>query len=188
MRAAFVRNCDPDGTCHFDLTTPLTINTQTMTSNGMSLAGKLAAGNYNFRHIDVAVNVVGTGVLDCTDTGSPDCFGSGYLQYGLTDDGSTAGVLGFDGQYRTFDFGVATIDHAKAITAERYITTPIGSADQGLISQVQAVQFRGRPMDGVYQFRIFDTPALHFDHIQDIQLILNYHYWSRVTTAANSSR
>jgi hypothetical protein len=187
MRAAFVHNCDADGTCHYDLTTPITIDTQTMTANGRSLAGKLATGNYNFRHIDVAVNVVGTGVIDCSSTGSPDCFGSGYLQYGLTDDGSTAGVLGFDGQYRVFDFGIATIDHSKAITAERYITTPIGSADQSLIGQFQAVQFRGRPIDGTYQLRIYDTPALRFGQIQDIQLILSYHYWSRVTTANSSN-
>ena len=187
MRAAFQRNCDPDGTCHFDLTTPLVINTQTMTSNGMPLAGKLATGNFNFRHIDVAVNVVGTGVLDCSSTGSPDCFGSGFLQYALDDDGGNVGVLGFDGQYRFFDFGTATINHAKAVTAERYITTPVSSADQQLVGQFEAVQFRGRPIDGVYHLKIFDTPALRFDQIQDIQLILNYHYWSRVITSNNSN-
>jgi hypothetical protein len=187
LRAAFVRNCDPDGTCHYDLSMPITIDTQTMTSNGMSLAGKLAAGNYNFRHIDVAVNVVGTGVIDCSGTGSPDCFGSGYVQYALSDNGSIAGVLGFDRQYRTFDFGTATIEHGKAVTAERYITTPIGSSDQGLLNQVQAVQLRGRPIDGVYQFRIYDNPVLQFNQIQDVQFILNYHYWSRVATANNSN-
>ena len=187
MRAAFQRNCDPDGTCHFDLTTPLVIDTQAMTSNGMPLAGKLASGNFNFRHIDVALNIVGTGVLDCSSTGSPDCFGSGFLQYSLEHDATNVGVLGFDTQYRFFDFGTATIDHAKAISAERYITTPIGSADQQLIGQLEAVQFRGRPIDGVYHLKIFDTPALRFDQIQDIQLILNYHYWSRVITSNNSN-
>jgi hypothetical protein len=187
LRSAFQRNCDPDGTCHYDLTTPITINTQTMTSNGMSLAGKLATGNFNFRHIDVAVNVVGTGVIDCTSTGSLDCFGSGFLQYTLTDDGSNVGVLGFDNDYRQFDFGTATIDHAKALTAERYLTLPLGSSDQQLVSQIKQVQFRGRPMDGVYGLKIYDTPALHFDQIQDIQLVLDYHYWSRVVTSKSAN-
>ena len=158
-----------------------------MTSNGTSLAGKLAAGNFNYRHIDVAMNVVGTGVLDCTGTGSPDCFGSGFLQYDLTDDGSNIGVLGFDKQYRSFDFGSAVISRGKAVTAERYLTTPLGSSDQALIGQVQQVQFRGRPMDGVYNLRIYDTPALHFDQVQDVQLILSYHYWSQVSTSNNSN-
>jgi hypothetical protein len=187
LRGAFQRNCDADGTCHWDLTTPVVINTQSMTSDGLSIAGKLAKGNFNFRHIDVALNVVGTGVIDCTSTGSPDCFGSGFLQYALDDDATSVGVLGFDNQYRPFDFGTATIDHAKAVTAERYITTPVGSADQQLINQFLAVQFRGRPIDGTYHLKIFDTPALHFDRIEDIQVVLNYHYWSRVITASNSN-
>ncbi len=187
MRAAFTHNCDPDGTCHYDLNTPIAINTQTMTANGMSLAGKIAGGNYNFRHIDVAMNVVGTGVIDCTSTGSPDCYGSGFLQYTLTDDGSNVGVLGFDGQYRNFDFGTATISQAKAVTAERYITTPVGSDDQALVSQFLQTQFRGRPIDGIYTLRIYDTPALQFNQLQDVQIILNYHYWSKVVTAANSN-
>jgi hypothetical protein len=124
-------------------------------------------------------------VLDCTNTGSPDCYGSGFLQYQLTHDGTVAGVLGADGVSRTFNFGIGTIDHGKAITAERYITTPVGSADQSLISQFEAVQFSGRPMDGVYHLRIYDTPALKFANPQDIQPILNYHYWSRVQTGAH---
>jgi hypothetical protein len=86
-----------------------------------------------------------------------------------------------------FNFGVATIDHAKAVTAERYITTPLGSADQSLINQFLQVQFRGRPIDGTYTLRIYDTPALVFSNIQDIQLILNYHYWSAVQTSNNSN-
>ena len=187
LRAAFQRNCDPDGTCYYDLTTPIVIDTQTMTSNGTSLAGKLAAGNFNFRHIDVTMNVVGTGVIDCTSSGSPDCFGSGYLTYKLDHVANSVGILGYDGQYRTFDFGIASIDHAKALTAERYLTTPLGSADQSLVTQLAKPELRGRPIDGTYNLRIYDNPALHFGQIEDIQLVLNYHYWSRVSTSNTSN-
>jgi hypothetical protein len=183
MRANFVRNCDPDGTCYYDLETPITIDTQTMTSNGMSLAGKLAAGNYNFRHIDVAVNLVGTGVLNCSQTGSPDCYGSGYVTYDLTHIGDAIGVLGYDGQYRTFDFGTAALNHAKALASERYLTEPLSSTDQQLVNQFLQQQFRGRPIDGVYKLRIYDSPALQFQNLEDVQVVLNYHYWSRVTSS-----
>ncbi len=186
-RAAFKRNCDPDGTGYYDLQTPIAINTRDLTSNGMSLAGKLAAGNYNFRHVDLALNVAGTGVIDCSQTGSPDCQGSGYLTFTLTDDGSEIGVLGYDNEYRSFDFGSAVIDHGKALTAERYITTPVSSTDQGLLTQVLRTELRGRPIDGTYHLRIFDSPVLHFDQIQDIQLVLNYHYWSRITAPQNAN-
>jgi hypothetical protein len=187
LRASFTHNCDSDGTCHYDLNTPIVINTNTMTANGGSLAGKLATGNFNFRHIDVAMNVVGTGVINCQDTGSPDCYGSGFVQYTLRDDGSNVGVLGFDNQYRPFDFGKASINHAKAVTAERYITTPLAATDQQLIAQVQQVQFRGRPVDGVYRLSIYDSPQLQFNRIDDIQLVLSYHYWSRVETSNNAN-
>jgi hypothetical protein len=187
LRKAFVRDCDPDGTCFYDLQTPITINTQTLSSNGMSLAGKLAKGNYNFRHVDVALNIVGTGVIDCSQTGSPDCNGSGYLSYTLNDDGTNIGVLGFDRQYRRFDFGAANINDAKALTSERYLTTPLGSDDQQLINQFMKTELRGRPLDGTYTLRIYDTPALHFDHIQDIQVVLNYHYWSAIQAPQNAN-
>jgi tellurite resistance-related uncharacterized protein len=184
LRAAFTHTCDPDGTCHYDLKTPITINTQTLTANGNSLAGKLAAGNFNFRHINIALNIVGTGVVSCVQTGSPDCFGSAYVPYTLTHDGTNVGVLGWDGSYRDFDFGSASIDHGKALTAERYITIPISSADQQLISQpdIQKTEFAGRPLDGVYSLRIYDSPTFQFSQIQDIQWVINYHYWSRVVT------
>jgi hypothetical protein len=188
LRAAFEHRCDPDGTCFYELVTPVAINTQSMTSNGVSIVGKMASGNFNFRHIDVALNLVGTGVVDCSGTGSPDCYGSSFVQYTLTHDGSNVGVLGYDTQYRDFDFGIGVIDHAKALTAERYITTPIGSADQQLLNQpgIMKPEFRGRPIDGVYRLRIYDSPALRFDRLQDVQLVANYHYWSRISAPNNS--
>jgi hypothetical protein len=187
LRQAFQRSCDADGTCHYDLQIPVTINTQTLTSNGASLAGKLAKGNYNFRHVDVALNAVGTGVLDCSQSGSPDCQGSGFLAYDLTDDGSNIGVLGADREYRRFDFGAATINQGKLLTAERYLTSPLGSEDQQLINQFLKTELRGRPIDGTYYLRIYDSPALHFDQLQDIQFVLKYHYWSRIAAPQNAN-
>jgi hypothetical protein len=187
LRAAFQRNCDPSGACHYDLTQPISIDTQTMTSNGNSLVGKLAAGNFNFRHVTIGLNVVGTGVINCTQTSSPDCFGSAYLTYTLNDDGSNVGVLGYDNQYRFFDFGIANINGGKALTAERYLTLPLSSNDQQLVNQVLRQELAGRPVDGVYTLSIADSPVLHFDQVQDIQIILNYHYWSRVQTSNTSN-
>ncbi len=187
LLASFQRGCDVNGRCYYDLQTPITINTNTMAANGVSLAGKLASGNYNFRHVDVAVNVVGTGVIDCSQTNSPDCQGSGYLAYTLGHDASNVGVLGFDGQYRRFDFGTATINNGKALTAERYLTNPLGSDDQQLVSQFLKPELRGRPIDGTYSLRIYDSPALRFDQIQDIQLIFKYHYWSAIQAPQNAN-
>jgi hypothetical protein len=184
FQGSFIHQCDPTGACYYQLATPLTINTQQMTLNGISISNLLATGNYNFRHIDVALNLVGTGVIDCSSDPTPACYANGSVQYTLDHNGENVGVLAFDGQYRPFNFGIATIDHGNALAAERYITTPVGSADQSLLQQpgILQVPFRGRPLDGVYTLKIYDSPALNFDQLQDIQIILNYHYWSPIQT------
>ncbi len=183
LRDAFTRRCSAM-ICYYELTAPVVIDTAKLEVSGVSLVGKLASGNFNYRHIDVALNLVGTGVRDCTGSNSPDCYGSGYIEYTLDHNADNVGVLGFDGQSRAFDFGIGSINHGKALTAERYITTPIGSADQQLLSQPEIMkpELRGRPLDGIYRLRIHDTPALHWDRLDDIQIVLKSHYWSRVAT------
>ena len=132
--------------------------------------------------MDVSLNLVGTAVRDCSGTSSPDCYGSGYLEYTLAHDGNNVGILGFDNQARPFDFGIGSIEHGKALTAERYITTPVSSADQQLLAPLMKTELRGRPLDGIYRLRIYDTPALHWDRLEDVQIVLKYHYWSRIAT------
>jgi hypothetical protein len=182
LRAAFQHNCDASGSCFYDLTVPLIIDTEALNLGGSPLAGKLARGNYNYRHINIALNLVGTGVRDCTQTPTPDCFGTGYVEYDLQHNGTNAGITDYNGNTRVFDFGLANVQHGKALAAERYITMPIGTADQQLLTQagIQHVEFRGRPLDGAYHLRIWDSPALHFSQLQDVQIILNYRYWSEI--------
>jgi hypothetical protein len=188
LRAAFVHNCNTQSQCYYDLTTPLIVDTQTLNGGGNPpLSGKLARGNYNYRHVDVAVNLVGTGLRDCTSNPTPDCYGTGYVEYDLAHDGRNAGISDYNGNTRYFDFGVASIQHGKALAAERYMTVPLGANDQGLISQpgIQHIEFQGRPLDGVYRLRIWDSPALQWQQLQDIQVVLSYEYWSQIV--ANGS-
>jgi hypothetical protein len=189
LRNAFNHDCDVSGNCFYDLVLPIVIDTEALNLGGSPLAGKLAQGNYNYRHINVAVNLVGTGVRDCTGSPTNDCFGTGYLEYDLEDDGSEASITDYNGNTRVFDFAVAGIRHGKALTAERFITLPVGSADQSLLAQpgIQHVELRGRPLDGVYRLRIWDSPALKFNHLQDVQIILNYRYWSEIVSGATGT-
>jgi hypothetical protein len=165
------------------VTTPLIVDTQALNAGGAPpLAGKLARGNYNYRHVNVAVNLVGAGVRDCTNDPTPDCYATGYVEYDLAHDGRNAGIADYNGNTRYFDFGVASIQHGKALAAERYITVPVGANDQSLLSQagIQHIKFQGRPLDGVYRLRIWDSPALQWQQLQDVQIVLNYEYWSQI--------
>jgi hypothetical protein len=184
LRDSYQRVCDRKGACYYDLTNGIQLDTKTLTANGAPLIGRLASGNYNFRHIDVALNLVGTGVRDCAGSPAATCFGSAVIEYTLSHDGTDIGVLGFDGEAREFDFGIGVVEHGKALTAERYITMPVSSNDQTLLQQAGILkpELRGRPLDGTYRLRIYDSPAFRMDRLEDIQIVLKYRYWSRIET------
>ena len=65
---------------------------------------------------------------------------------------------------------------------------PLSSNDQALISQpgIEHIEFGGRPLDGTYHLRIWDTPDLNWSALQDIQIILNYEYWSQIQANGNT--
>ena len=146
------------------------------------LSGKFAGGNFNLRHITLAVNLVGTGIRDCGDAGEMGCYSSGYTEYSLHHDAFQSKIVGWNGARQTFSFGSAAINHGKALTTERYITFPIGSADNAMLAQpgIEKVEFRGRPLDGSYRLRIWDNGSLQWDRLEDVQLVLKYRYWSRI--------
>ena len=189
LRSSFTHNCDNTGVCSYDLSVPFIIDT-TAIGGGTPLGAKLADGNYNYRHIDLALNLVGTNVHDCANDPDPNCYSSAYVQYDLQHDGTSAGIIGYDGNSRTFDFGLASVNHGKALAAERYITMPISSDDQQLISQpgIQHIEFGGRPLDGTYYLRIWDSPDLNWSALQDVQIILDYEYWSQIQNSLGSMR
>jgi len=186
LRSAFQYRCDAPGSCYYELAAPIVLDTGLLGTPTTSLIGKLARGNFNFRHIDLAVNLVGTGVRDCSRTPTSGCYGSGYTEYTLEHDGTHAGVVGWDGRVQFFDFGVAPIEHGKALSAERYITMPIGGADTTLLQQpgIMKPEYRGRPLDGSYRLKIWDSSALQFNRLDDVQFVLKYRYWSRLTRKA----
>jgi hypothetical protein len=195
VQAAFEYRCDsPDG-CYYQLSTPIMLNT-TPRAPGCGVRSllpktgvraKLAQGNYNYRHITVAVNLVGTGLRDCTLAGTPSCYGSGFSEYTLSHDAFNAGILGWDGNVRDFNFGLASINHAKALSAERFITMPFGAADVGLLAQpgIEKQELRGRPLEGSYRLRIWENPALVWGRLEDVQIIFKYRYWSPILPQAN---
>jgi hypothetical protein len=187
LQHAFTRRCDgPNNACYYELNHPITIDSVALQTGASPLAGKIAQGNFNYRHVNVALNFVGTGVRTCPDGSGPSCFGDGYTEFSLYHDAEDVPILDWNGTAHYFDFETGQIEHGKALTAERYITLPIGSADQSLISQpgIQRIEFQGRPLDGRYRLRIWDNPALQWSAVQDVQIVLQYRYWSRVEQTA----
>lgn len=182
LQSLFEYKCD--SRCFYELAAPFVIDTKAIVEHGTPLSEKFASGNYNFRHVDLAVNLVGTGVIDCGVVGTVDCYGTGTVEYSLEHRAFDARIVDHNGESRWFNFGKAGIHNADALATERYITTPMGSADLSLLSQpqIRKPELSGRPLDGVYQFRVYESPALVWDKLEDIQFVLWHRYWSRVSS------
>jgi hypothetical protein len=182
LRAAFERRCEA-GACFYELTRPLAINTESLHDGASPLAGKLARGNHNYRHVTLGVNLVGQGLIDCGGT----CQGVGYVEYDLEHNARYAGILDRNGGVRPFDFGIAGIRHGKGLAMERFLSFPLSSVDEGLLRQagIEKPELRGRPLDGKYRLRVYESPQLRWSRLEDIQIVLQYRYWSPINAGGN---
>jgi hypothetical protein len=182
IQKAFEYRCE-SGTCFYELKAPFQIDVTEIESRSSSLTGLVGAGNYNHRFRDTAVNLVGSGVLDCSGNPTPGCFSMGYVEYDFVHDAYDVPMVDYGGQPRCFSFGTGAIRGGKALAAERYLTMPVSSSDEALISQAGFLrpELSGRPLSGIYRLRIYDNPALDWERVEDIQLVLGYRVWSRVT-------
>ena len=177
---AFDYRCS-GGECYYELAQPVVIDTPLLSYGQSPLDGKLARGNFNFRHEDVVLNAVGYGLLDCTYDARPSCRANAYVEYDLVHIANNVPILSSHDEKR-FNFGTGSVRHGKGLAAERYLTIPLGSTDAELTSQTQFVkrELWGRPLSGLYKLRIYDQPALRWDRLEDIQLLLTYRYWAPV--------
>lgn len=170
------RTCDPlvaTSRCYWEISVPLGVSRLERLLTGTP-AG-FAAGNYNYRIESVGVNVVGTGIRDCSAS-SAGCYGSANVAYSLLHEPPYL-VTNARGEVYPARIFPGRIESARALAAERYLSNPISSADQALIQPSARVDFRGRPLAGGLVLRIWDEPTLDFDRIEDVQLVLQYRYW-----------
>ena len=138
-----------------------------------------AVGNYNYRMDRLALNFVGTGVRDCENSTFPStCYSSGNVNYSLEHLGPYTVINHQGDEYRAPLF-TGNIEHARALSAERYLTNPLSSADRALIEPYSRGEFRGRPLTGTYVVRIWDDGNVNFNAIEDVQILLDYRYWTR---------
>lgn len=147
------------------------------------LGAKFAQGNYNYRHEGLVLNLVGTGVHDCAIP-SPSCYASGFEEYSVTHVATAVPISNPVDGNEVFDFETQAISHAKALSAEKYLTIPLASSDNALISQpgLEKVELQGRPVNGEYGLLIHDSPSLRWDRLEDVQILVRYRYWAHTFT------
>jgi len=161
--------------CFWELNFPIS---QRLIESGRQLSSAgFAKGNFNYRIQNVAVNFVGTGLRDCTDQ-PESCNGAGFVQYSLSHQGPFFVRNHFGGTFEAKLFD-GNIEHARGLGIERYITNPISSSDSSLLEPYMHAELNGRPMDGNFVLRIWERPDLDLSKITDVQVVMEYGYWTR---------
>lgn len=141
-----------------------------------------AQGNFNYRIHNVAVNLVGTNVRDCSSSPSSTCYAAGFAQYTLEHHGPYL-VTNHAGRQYQADLVRGVIEHARGLASERYLTNPLSSADRALLTDYYRRELWGRPLSGTLVLRIWDGPGVNFNAIEDVQLALEYRYFTRTPTS-----
>ena len=158
--------------------TSFSFNQRDIEAGKMLNASGFARGNFNYRIGTIGVNIVGTGVRNCADSATPTaCYGAGYATYSLAHIGPyyVRNALGQDYEAQLF---TGNIEHARALATERYITNPVSSSDSALLASYLRSEFRGRPLDGHFVLRMWEEEGVDFSQIEDVQIVLNYRYWT----------
>jgi hypothetical protein len=138
-----------------------------------------ARGNFNYRIDSVGLNFVGTGIRACEDSAAPEaCYGGGFVPFSLSHQGPffVRNHTGADVQAHVFD---GNIEHGRGLATERYLTSPLSDADRSLMDQYTRREFAGRPLDGNFVLRVWEEDGVDFSKIEDVQIALNYRYWTR---------
>jgi hypothetical protein len=164
--------------CYYEL--PFMISQADIEDGRLIPHGGFALGNFNYRHDKLAVNVVGTNVKDCASSELPSaCYANNFLQFTLHHD-EPFRVRNFDGRDFHAPLFPGRIQQGKALMAERYLTNPLSGADRGLLTDYWRTEFRGRPIEGAYTLRVYDTEGFDFSKLEDVQLMMSYRYWTRL--------
>lgn len=189
-RSAFRRGCmglcpDGYGNCpgaleqHCFYETAFTLSPERLQRAGLLGGAGFAFGNFNYRVDNIGINVVGTGVRDCSSSATPStCYSSGNVSYSIVHEGPYP-VRNHRGAQFDAPLFTGRIERARAVAAERYLTNPLSSSDRGMIEPYLRHELRGRPLTGTYILRIWDDPGLVWSNVEDVQIVLNYRYWTR---------
>jgi hypothetical protein len=181
VRDMFTYQCNERDECFYESLFPIRIDEERLGDTRGVSNGGFSGGNYNYRLGQVAVNVVGTGVLDCSSSNG-SCNSDRYVGYDLRHTTQSVSLTSPSNGTTCFDFRTGAIRGGKALAAERVLSTPLSSADSSLILSegILKAELRGRPLSGTYKLRIWDQPELIWDQVEDIQVLVNYSYWSAV--------
>jgi hypothetical protein len=175
----FSRGCPAETStsyCYWETT--FSISERSIERGEQLVQAGFARGNYNYRIDNIGVNFVGTGSRQCADSDTPStCYSAGFIPYTIEHVGPYY-TRNYLGSWYEAPLHPGVVEHARGLAAERYLTNPMSGADQSLMSGYMQRQLRGRPLDGTYVLRVWDGPGVNFAGIEDVQLVIDYRFWT----------
>ncbi len=144
-----------------------------------STANSPYVDRYNVRTGNLALNVVGTGVRDCSKVGDPaSCYSEPFIDFSLEHVGPTW-VTNFDQEWRSQDIPTAHVEGGKALTAEEWLDPVSNGFSRADVQNVTRFELRGRPIGGAYTLTLELTPDVRVEMIERLQLLIQTSYWVR---------
>jgi hypothetical protein len=141
---------------------------------------------HNVRWRRLALNLVGTGIRDCTkSTDSMSCYTNPYVRYDLLH-GGPSWQTSHSLDWRSLDIPIAHIEGGKALAAEEWLEPINNSWNMPYVSNVARGEFFGRPTAGNYELILKITPDVRLDRIERVQLLAEEDYWVRQTNGART--
>jgi hypothetical protein len=131
----------------------------------------------NGRWGPLAVNIVGSGVKDCSLAGDPlGCYSAAFVPYNLVHVGP-AWVTDYDEIWRLLGVPSGHIEGGKAIAAEIWLDPLKVGWSTSYISAVTRSEMELRPLGGAYELELVFGPEVQVDQIERIQVLVGSNYW-----------
>lgn len=132
---------------------------------------------YNVRWDRLAVNLIGTGIKDCTKAANkPACYSEGYLRFDLTQS-SAAIVTDHNGIWTAIATPRGRIEGGKALAAELWLDPLKDGWSTQYVAAVARTEFNLRPTGGGYRLELAVGPEVRLDRLEQVQILVGTNYW-----------
>jgi hypothetical protein len=132
---------------------------------------------YNVRWEKLAINLVGTGVMDCSQALDPlDCYSRGTISFNLTHQGEPW-VTDYYGVWHRMMLPVGYIEGGKALAIERWLEPLVDGWTTPFISAIARTELEFRPLGGEYVLQLNLPPEAVPANIERVQILVGSQSW-----------
>jgi hypothetical protein len=132
---------------------------------------------HNVRWSRFAVNLVGTGVRDCTRaTDRTACFADGTVRYTLRQ-ASRPWVSDYLGQWRVLGLGEGSTSSSRALANEQWLDVLTNGWDKPFVGAVARDELFERPVGGLYDLDLEVPAEVRPERIERVQILTQQTSW-----------